>query len=199
MKKIIVSGEGGQGVRVISLTLAQLLANLGFEVSLLYDYDAAVRGGLSLAHLVYNKNPIDNPVIDEADILLKLSDKAEDLHAKTIVYQTGLGIEEGKSLKLEDIPPTNEEIPFSELGTEIFGKELFGYMIALGRLMVLADINAPESDIRAVLPKKYKEENMNAIIFGQRLHEEGQIRLGEEKSGRRIKLSERGKQKKSSQ
>jgi 2-oxoglutarate ferredoxin oxidoreductase subunit gamma len=197
MKKIIISGEGGQGVRVISLTLAQLLTNLGFEVSLLYDYDAAVRGGLSLAHLVYDKNPIDNPVIDEADILLKLSDKAEGLRAKTTVYQTGLGGKEGKSLKLEDIPPTNEEIPFSELGTEIFGKELFGYMIALGRLMVLADINAPENDIRAVLPKKYKEENMNAIIFGQRLHEEGQKRLGEEKSGRRIKLSERGKQKKS--
>jgi hypothetical protein len=38
---------------------------------------------------------------------------------------------------------------------------------------------------------------MNAIIFGQRLHEEEQKRLGEEKSGRRIKLSERGKQKKS--
>jgi len=198
MKKIIVSGEGGQGVRVISLTLAQLLANLGFEVSLLYDYDAAVRGGLSLAHLVYDKHPIDNPVIDEADILLKLSDKAEGLRAKTTVYQTGLGDKEGKSLKLENIPPTNEEIPFSELGTEIFGKELFGYMIALGRLMVLADINPPENDIRAVLPKKYKEENMNAIIFGRRLDEEGQKRLGEEKSGRRIKLSERGKQKKSS-
>jgi len=198
MKKIIVSGEGGQGVRVISLTLAQLLVNLGYEVSLLYDYDSAVRGGLSLAHLVYDKKSIDNPVIDEADILLKLSDKAEGLHAKTTVYQTGLGSKDGKSLKLEDIPPTNEEIPFSELGTEIIGKELFGYMIALGRLMVLADINPPESDIRAVLPKKYKEENMNAIIFGQRLHEEGQKRLGEEKSGRRIKLSERGKQKKAS-
>ena len=198
MKKIIISGEGGQGVRVIAITLAQLLNNLDYQVSLLYDYDTAVRGGLSLAHLTYDTKPIDNPVIDEADILLKLSDKAEELHAKTTVYQTGLGDEKGKSINIEDIPPTNEEIPFSELGTEIFGKELFGYMIALGRLMVLADINAPESDIRAVLPKKYKEENMNAIIFGQRLHEEGQIRLGEEKSGRRIKLSERGKQKKSS-
>lgn len=198
MKKIIVSGEGGQGVRVISITLAQLLKNLGYEVSLLYDYDAAVRGGLSLAHLVYGKEKIDNPVIDAADILLKLSDKAEELRAKTTVYQTGISDVKGKALKFEDIPPTNEEIPFSELGTEIFGKELFGYMIALGRLMVLADVNAPESDIRAVLPKKYKEENLKAINFGQRLHEDEQKRLGEEKSGRRIKLSERGKQKKAS-
>jgi 2-oxoglutarate ferredoxin oxidoreductase subunit gamma len=198
MKKIIVSGEGGQGVRVISITLAQLLKNLGYEVSLLYDYDAAVRGGLSLAHLVYDKETIDNPVIDEADILLKLSDKAEELRAKTTVYQTGLSDVKGKALKLEDIPPTNEEIPFSELGTEIFGKELFGYMIALGRLMVLADITVPESEIIAVLPKKYKEENLSAINFGQRIHETEQKRLGEEKSGRRITLSDRGRKKKAS-
>jgi 2-oxoglutarate ferredoxin oxidoreductase subunit gamma len=191
MKKIIISGEGGQGVRVIAITLAQMLNNLGYEVSLLYDYDTAVRGGLSLAHLTYDTKQIDNPVIDEADILLKLSNKAGDLRAKTTVYQTGLGAEEGKSLKLEDIPPTNEEIPFSEMGTEIFGKELFGYMIALGRLMVLADIKVPDSELRAVLPKKYKDENMNAINFGQRLHEEEQKLLGEQKSGRRIKLSKR--------
>ena len=198
MKKIIVSGEGGQGVRVISITLAQMLKNLGYEVSLLYDYDAAVRGGLSLAHLVYSKEKIDNPVIDEADILLKLSDKAEELRAKTTVYKTGLSDVKGKALKLEDIPPTNEEIPFSELGTEIFGKELFGYMIALGRLMVLADITVPESEIVAVLPKKYKEENLSAINFGQRLHEDEHKRIGEEKSGRRITLSKQGKKKKSS-
>lgn len=198
MKKIIVSGEGGQGVRVISITLAQLLKNLGYEVSLLYDYDAAVRGGLSLAHLVYGKEKIDNPVIDAADILLKLSDKAEELRAKTTVYQTGISDVKGKALKFEDIPPTNEEIPFSELGTEIFGKELFGYMIALGRLMVLADIKVSESEIIAVLPKKYKEENLSAINFGQRLHEEEQMRLGEEKSGRRITLSDKGKKKKAS-
>ena len=195
MKKIIISGEGGQGVRVIAITLAQLLNNLNYKVSLLYDYDTAVRGGLSLAHLTYDTEPIDNPVIDEADILLKLSDKAEELHAKTIVCQTGLTPEKAQPLGIEDIPPTTEEIPFSEMGTGIFGKELFGYMIALGRLMVLADIKAPESELQTALPKKFKEENLKAINFGQRLDEEGQKRLGEEKSGRRIKLSERSKKK----
>jgi 2-oxoglutarate ferredoxin oxidoreductase subunit gamma len=191
MKKIIISGEGGQGVRVIAITLAQMLNNLGYEVSLLYDYDTAVRGGLSLAHLTYDNKTIDNPVIDEADILLKLSDKAEELHAKTTVCQTGLCDVKGKSINIEDIPPTTEEIPFSEMGTGLFGKELFGYMIALGRLMVLADIKVPDSELMAALPKKYKEENLKAINFGQRLHEVEHKRLGEEKSGRRIKLSKR--------
>ena len=82
MRKVVISGEGGQGVRVISHGLATLLANLGYEVSLLYDYDSAVRGAMSVAYLTWDKEPIDNPVIHDADILLKLSDKAKGLHAR---------------------------------------------------------------------------------------------------------------------
>ena len=85
MGKIMVSGEGGQGVRLIAHAMATLLANLGYQVTLLYDYDSAVRGAMSLAHVTFDKGPIDNPVIDAADILLELSDKVQGLHAaKTI-------------------------------------------------------------------------------------------------------------------
>ena len=76
MTRVMVSGEGGQGVRVISHTMATLLNDLGYQVTLLYDYDSAVRGAMSLAHLIFGKEPIDNPVIGDADILLKLSNKA---------------------------------------------------------------------------------------------------------------------------
>ena len=110
MRKIIISGEGGQGVRVISHALATVLANLGYEVSLLYDYDSAVRGAMSVAYLVFNKEPIANPVIQEADILLKLSDKAGGLRAEKTVCETGLC--------------TDEEIPFTKLGIENFGREV---------------------------------------------------------------------------
>lgn len=158
MGKIIVSGEGGQGVRVISHTLATLLANLGYQVSLLYDYDSAVRGAMSVAHLVYDKKAIDNPVIVEADIMLKLSDKAHGLHAIKTVCQTGLC--------------TEEEIDFGELGIEKFGKEIFGNMIALGRLMSLAHVDITEKELAAALPLKYREENLSAVLFGSRLKEE---------------------------
>ena len=158
MTKVIVSGEGGQGVRVISHTLAILLANLGYEVSLLYDYDSAVRGAMSLAHLVFDKEHIANPVVDDADILLKLSDKADGLRAEKTVCETGLC--------------TDEEIPFSELGIEKFGKEVFGNMIALGRLMALIGMEIPEEELARVLPLKYREENLRAVHFGYHLKEE---------------------------
>jgi len=158
MGKIIISGEGGQGVRVISHTLATLLANLGYEVSLLYDYDSAVRGAMSMAHLVFDKEPIANPVIEDADILLKLSDKASGLRAEKTVCETGLCID--------------EEIPFDKLGIEKFGREVFGNMIALGRLMALIGIKVSEEELAKVLPLKYREENISAVRFGYHLKEE---------------------------
>ena len=158
MRKIIISGEGGQGVRIISHTLATFLANLGYEVSLLYDYDSAVRGAMSVAYLAFNEEPIANPVIQEADILLKLSDKAGGLRAEKTVCETGLC--------------TDEEIPFDKLGIEKFGREIFGNMIALGRLMALVGVEVSEQELAKVLPLKYREENISAVQFGHHLKEE---------------------------
>ena len=158
MGKVIISSEGGQGVRVISHTLATLLANIDYEVSLLYDYDSAVRGAMSVAYLVFDKEPIANPVVQEADILLKLSDKAGGLRAEKTVCETGLC--------------TDEEIPFDKLGIEKFGREVFGNMIALGRLMALVGVEASEEELAKVLPIKYKEENISAVQFGYHLKEE---------------------------
>ena len=158
MGKVVISGEGGQGVRVISHTLAVLLANLGYQVTLLYDYDSAVRGAMSVAYLTFDKEPIANPVIDDADILLKLSDKAEGLHAEKTVCQTGLC--------------TEEEIPFGKLGVEHFGREIFGNMIALGRLMDLVGVDVSDEELAEVLPLKYRQENINAVHFGYHLKEE---------------------------
>lgn len=157
MTKVIVSGEGGQGVRIISHSLAILLTNLGYKVSLLHDYDSAVRGAMSVAYLIFSKEPIDNPVVQEADILLKLSDKAEGLYAEKTVCQTGLC--------------TDEEIPFEKLGTEEFGKEIFGNMIALGRLVLLVGLEVTDEELSKVLPLTYREENIKAVHFGYQLKE----------------------------
>ena len=157
MKKVIISGEGGQGVRVIGHTLATLLANLGYNVSLLTDYDSSVRGAMSIAYLVFDDKPIDNPMVDDANILLKLSDKANGFAAEKTVCQTGLC--------------TDEEIPFERLGEERFGKEIFGNMIALGRLIALVGIEISDDELNKILPLKYRQENIKATHFGFALKE----------------------------
>jgi hypothetical protein len=116
--------------------------------------------------VTFGDDPIDNPVVEEADILLRLADKGH-LHVsgRKVVTDLGLGL------------PGDEQIPFASLGSEQFGKELFGNMIALGRLLRLAGIEFDEESIRASLPRRYQDENVAAIQFGYALTDEEIARL----------------------
>jgi Pyruvate/2-oxoacid:ferredoxin oxidoreductase gamma subunit len=156
-KSVVIDGVGGQGVRVIGSTMASLLSVMGFEVTLLFDYDSSVRGGMSDAFLRWDRQPIDNFVIESADVVLRLADRGPArLKGAYVVADCGL-TKPGER---------GEEIPFLQLGVEKFGRDLFGNMIALGRLLCICDVEFTDEDARAALPKKYIEENVAAIKYG---------------------------------
>ncbi|MEO8251536.1 MAG: 2-oxoacid:acceptor oxidoreductase family protein [Chloroflexota bacterium] len=156
--RIALDGVGGQGVRVIAGVLGALLARMGKQVTVLFDYDSSVRGSMSDAFVIFDDQPISNPVVEEADIMLKLADKGHlRISGRKVVTDLGLG------------RPGDEQIPFASLGSEHFGKELFGNMIALGRLLRLAEIDYDDAAIRESLPRRYQDENVAAITFGYRL------------------------------
>jgi Pyruvate/2-oxoacid:ferredoxin oxidoreductase gamma subunit len=164
--KIALDGVGGQGVRVIAGVMGNLLARMGKQVTILFDYDSSVRGSMSDAFLIFDDEPIANPVVEEADIMLKLADKGHlRIHGRKVVTDLGLNV------------PGAEQIPFASLGSEHFGKELFGNMIALGRLLRLAEIEFDEGAICESLPKRFLDENLAAIRFGYDLSEEEIQRL----------------------
>ena len=48
--RIALDGVGGQGVRVIAGVMGALLARMGKEVTVLFDYDSSVRGSMSDAN-----------------------------------------------------------------------------------------------------------------------------------------------------
>jgi Pyruvate/2-oxoacid:ferredoxin oxidoreductase gamma subunit len=158
--KIALDGVGGQGVRVIAGVMGNLLARMGKQVTILFDYDSSVRGSMSDAFVIFDDAPIANPVVEEADIMLKLADKGHlRIRGRKVVTDLGLNV------------PGAEQIPFASLGSEHFGKELFGNMIALGRLLRLAEIEFDETAIRESLPKRFLDENVAAIRFGYDLSE----------------------------
>ena len=122
--KIALDGVGGQGVRLIAGVMGALLARMGKEVTVLFDYDSSVRGSMSDAFLIFDDQPIANPVVEEADIMLKLADKGHlRISGRKVVADLGLDV------------PGAEQIPFASLGSQHFGKELFGNMIALGTVV----------------------------------------------------------------
>jgi Pyruvate/2-oxoacid:ferredoxin oxidoreductase gamma subunit len=156
-KSIVIDGVGGQGVRVIGNTMASLLTVMGYEVTLLFDYDSSVRGGMSEAFLRYDRVPIDNFVVECADVVLRLADRGP-VHLTTDYVIADLGLTKPGE--------TGEEIPFLQLGVEKFGRDLFGNMIALGRLLCVCDVDFTDEHLTAALPKKYIDDNIAAIKYG---------------------------------
>ena len=62
--RIALDGVGGQGVRLIASVLGALLARMGKQVTVLFDYDSSVRGSMSDAFVIFDDVPIANPVVD---------------------------------------------------------------------------------------------------------------------------------------
>ena len=140
---------------MIAGVLGALLARMGKQVTVLFDYDSSVRGSMSDAFVIFDDVPIANPVVEEADIMLKLADKGHlRIRGRKVVADLGLDV------------PGAEQIPFASLGSQLFGKELFGNMIALGRILRLAEIEFNETAIRESLPKRFEDDNVAAIRFG---------------------------------
>ncbi len=162
-RSVVIDGIGGQGVRVIGNTMATLLGVMGYDVTLLFDYDSSVRGGMSEAFLKFDREPIANPVVEVADVVLRLADRGPmHLEARYVVADVGL-LKPGER---------GEELPFLQLGVEKFGRDLFGNMIALGRLLQLFAVTFTDDDLTSALPKKFVEENIAAIQFGYELNDE---------------------------
>lgn len=76
--KILIAGEGGQGIQ----TIAQVLAKAAFreDKNALYipNFGVEQRGGASIAFLVIDKNPVVYPKFEKADILAILSERVKE-------------------------------------------------------------------------------------------------------------------------
>ncbi len=73
--KILIAGEGGQGVQ----TIAKILAKSAFledkEVTYIPNFGVEQRGGASIAFVTIQTAPIHYPKFKEADILAILTEK----------------------------------------------------------------------------------------------------------------------------
>jgi Pyruvate/2-oxoacid:ferredoxin oxidoreductase gamma subunit/GNAT superfamily N-acetyltransferase len=162
--KIKIVGEAGQGVKLLSYTLGQVLAQLGHEVSLNLAYDASVRGGTISADLIYSSRPIDNPVIDEADVLIKFTRTREWFPAKALVIDESMCREESLSCSIQSSQGTM--FGFEDVAVQLFGSKIYINMIALGRILRHIGVNILLLNVKELLPDKAIEKNLEAIKYG---------------------------------
>lgn len=163
-KKIKIMGEAGQGVKLLSFTLASILTQLGNEVSLNLEYDSAVRSGNISADLIYSDAKIENPIIDEADILIKFTRSRDWFPARNLIIDESIcGT---KSLECSIKSKKGTEYGFEDVAISKFGSKIFINMIALGRILKYIGINILLINIKDLLPPKSVAKNLAAIKYG---------------------------------
>jgi Pyruvate/2-oxoacid:ferredoxin oxidoreductase gamma subunit/GNAT superfamily N-acetyltransferase len=163
-RKIKIVGEAGHGVKLLSFLLASILSRLGNEVSLNLEYDAAVRGGTISADLIYSDLKIENPIIDEADILINFTRTREFFPAKRLVIDESLCEDSAVECSVKISHGTY--YGFENVAISVFGSKIYINMIALGRILRYIGINILLLNIRDLLPPQFVEKDMDAVKYG---------------------------------
>lgn len=76
LQRILIAGEGGQGVRAIASILARVVNKTNKKVVHLPNFGVEQRGGVSLAFLQISSEEISFPKFQDADVAVILSARA---------------------------------------------------------------------------------------------------------------------------
>jgi 2-oxoglutarate ferredoxin oxidoreductase subunit gamma len=178
--KILIAGEGGQGVQTVAEVLAQAAFREGFWVSYIPNFGVEQRGGVSLAFVVIDKEKMPVfPKFDTADIIVVLCQRAVPRIKRYIgkntifIYEKSM-VDSKRGIGLDLIKIAKEK-----LNLRVFN------MIVLGILLNFIKISQKniEKTLIDVLGVKFKknkdlkELNLKAINLGKSLLEDKNEKL----------------------
>jgi 2-oxoglutarate ferredoxin oxidoreductase subunit gamma len=93
LKRIVVGGEGGQGVQTVAEVLAEGAYASGLEASYMPNFGVEQRGGVSFAFVQIGDEPIIAPKFKGADLAVALSDRAFERLAPYLTPSTLVVVE----------------------------------------------------------------------------------------------------------
>ena len=94
--KIVLAGEGGQGVQSIAKILVEAGYEAGKQILYIPNFGVEQRGGVSIAFCQIADERIGEPRFSKGDIIIMLSDRAIDRWTayvsenSTVVYDTSV-------------------------------------------------------------------------------------------------------------
>ncbi len=178
LQRILVSGEGGQGVQVICKILATAAYNSGKKALYVPNYGVEQRGGVSLGFVQISNAEIGFPKFQDADILVILAERAIDRVREYITKDTVIVYDETlvSGEKLQDIKNEKTAIQALKIAESTLTGRVMN-MIVLGFLAnmvggISLDILAQTVNDR--LQDKYKKRpelkhfNEKALEIGMR-------------------------------
>lgn len=182
--KIVLAGEGGQGVQ----SVAKILVEAGYEAQkeVLYipNFGVEQRGGVSIAFCQLADEKIGEPRFSKGDIVIMLSDRAIDRCATyvdkntTVIYDSSVCTKkpEVDAKEIIDIPAN--KIAHDELSVRVFNIIVLGVIIAATKVI---SIDYVKSAMECALGKKFaakpelRDLNYKALECGMNLVEKASV------------------------
>jgi 2-oxoglutarate ferredoxin oxidoreductase subunit gamma len=201
--KILIAGEGGQGVQLIAQLLAYAAESEGKKATYIPNFGVEQRGGVSLAFVQISPNPIAYPKFKTADVLVALSDRAakrvQSYLSKNTIYIYDDSLVAPHSIFKTIHAKMPQEIhhrhfiknflavPALKIAKDKLSEKVFN-MIILGTILATIKKVAPETVkeiLSEKLAKKFKENptleklDMKALALGIKLVDEEKEELKE--------------------
>lgn len=175
-QKILVAGEGGQGVQSIAEILALAGKNQGFHVSYIPNFGVEQRGGVSLAYLQVGPKPIGYPRFDMADIVIIMGDRSVSASKKFITADTTLifdssFVDDRLISGFQNLTQHFLAIPAKQLAQEKFSLKATN-MVVLGAISRFLN-EIEQGQIESAITEKFKnyaqfnEQNLGAFRLGR--------------------------------
>ncbi|MBO8127831.1 MAG: 2-oxoacid:acceptor oxidoreductase family protein [Peptococcaceae bacterium] len=121
--KIVIAGEGGQGVQAVAEILAEAGYEEGREALYIPNFGVEQRGGVSVAFLQIGDEPIGSPKFAKADIVVALSERAVGRTFQYVGPETVFVYDTLAAPDEKDMPPEVKQVlPIP--GVETAKKEL---------------------------------------------------------------------------
>ncbi len=146
--RIVLAGEGGQGVQHIAEILAEAANEEGRQALYIPNFGVEQRGGVSVAFLQISDNPIGSPKFQTGNIVAALSDRAVHRTVQyvgpetTFIYDSSMedvaGILPKKIARVLPVPAM--DVAKNELQPRVFNLVIMGVVIGATEIIPLARI-----------------------------------------------------------
>lgn len=155
--KILISGEGGQGVQIMAKIISKSLYEMGYNVVFLPHYGVEMRMGISMAYLQFSSEEISNPKFETASYVVAMTSRDMKLTKSFIGKRTILI----NGMNLLDVLENNE------LTKRTLNMFVLGILSKELKTKFKIDTSKIKENIKKYLKNKNGlEKNIDAFMLG---------------------------------
>lgn len=172
--KLLLTGEGGQGIQTIAKVLTDAAAASGYHVTYIPSFGVEQRGTPSTAFITISREEINYPRFDVADYVIILQKRAIHV-AKEFISPNSKVVFDSSTISVSELPKLSTHLfaaPATKYAYEKFTPKVFNIIITakLGNILNL-DKKKTWQAVVSVLGKKFHDEkvkkaNTDAFEFG---------------------------------